>query len=136
MATLGTVDGNVVGIFSGATLIACATSASLDLSTNMSDTTCKDNNGAEQIKPNQKTWGMGLDGMLAFDSSYGWSDLWDAWDAGTELTVKWGTAESGDEVYSGTAFIDSLSAQAPLNEATTYSVNFRGSGVLAKTTNA
>jgi len=136
MATLGTVDGNAIGIYIDDVLIACATSASLDLSTNMSDTTCKDNNGAEQIKPNQKTWGMGLDGMLAFDAVAGWSDLWDAWDLGSLVTVKWGTADSGDEVYSGGAYIDSLSAQAPLNDASTYSVNFRGTGVLTKSLNS
>jgi predicted secreted protein len=135
MATTGTVDGNAVGIYISDTLIACATSASLDLSTNMSDATCKDNNGAEQIKPNQQTWSMGLDGMLAFDAAYGWSDLVAAWKAGTKLTVKWGTAESGDENYSGDAYIDSLSAQGPLNEASTYSVNFRGSGPLTVGTN-
>lgn len=135
MATTGTVDGNIVGIQVGGTLIACATSASLDLNTNMSDTTCKDNNGAEQIKPNQQTWSMALDGMFAFDSSYGWSDLFDAWKAGTLLTLIWGTEEVGDESYTGSAYIDSLSANAPLNEGTTYSVNFRGTGVITSAIN-
>jgi len=135
MATTGTVDGNAVGIYMGDTLIGCATSASLDLSTNMTDATCKDNNGQEQVKPGQKMWGMSLDGMFAFDSTMGWMDLFEAWDAGTLLTLKWGTDEVGDTSYSGSAYIDSLSASAPLNEVVTYNVNFKGTGVITATVN-
>jgi len=135
MATTGTVQGNKVGIYVDDTLIACATSATLDLTTNLVDSTCKDNNGQEQVSPGQKSWSMGLDGNLAFDSSYGWSDLVAAWESATLLTVKWGTDETGDENYSGSAYIDSLNASAPLNEITTYTVNFRGTGTLTVGTN-
>jgi predicted secreted protein len=130
MPTPGTIPGNMIGIYVDDVLIACATSASLDLSTNMVDSTCKDNDGAEQVTPGQKSWNMALDGMLAFDSDYGWVDLSEAWDANTLLTLKWGTGESGDPSYTGQAYIDTLSASAPLNEVTTYNVNFKGTGVL------
>jgi predicted secreted protein len=133
--TAGTVEGNVIGIYVDDVLIACATSASIDLTTALTDSTCKDNNGAEQVLPGQKSWSMGLDGMLAFDATYGWPDLVAAWDASTLLTVKWGSEEVGDESYEGSAYIDSLSASAPLNEVTTYNVNFRGTGTLTITTN-
>ena len=135
MPTTGTVDGNVVGIFVDDTLIACATSATLDLSTNMTDSTCKDNNGQEQVKPAQKTWGMSLDGMFAFDSAYGWVDLFEAWEGGTLLTLKWGTDVVGDTSYSGEAYIESLSASAPVNEVVTYNVSFKGTGVITATVN-
>ena len=132
MATIGTVPGNAIGIYIGEVLIGCATSASMDLSTTMTDSTCKDNDGAEQVTAGQKSWGMSLDGMLAFDTTpeEGWMDLFAAWDAKTLLTLKWGTGVIGDPKYTGSAYIDSLSASAPLNEASTYNVNFRGTGVL------
>lgn len=136
MLTLGTVQGNALGIYIDDVLIACATSATMDLSTNMADATCKDNDGAEQIKPSQKTWSMALDGMLAFDSNYGWQDLVDAWDQDVLLKVRFGTEELGDEYYEGMAYIDSLSASGPLNEVATYSVNFRGTGTLTIGNNA
>lgn len=132
MPTTGTVDGNAVGIYKGDVLIGCATSASMDLSTAMIDSTCKDNNGQEQVKPGQKSWSMALDGMLAFDTTpeEGWMELYAAWEASTLVTVKWGTGVVGDPKYTGSAYIDSLSASAPLNEVVTYNINFRGTGVL------
>jgi predicted secreted protein len=133
--TIGTVEGNIIGIYVDDVLIACATSATLDLTTALTDSTCKDNNGAEQVLPGQKSWSMALDGMLAFDATYGWVDLVTAWDDSTLLTVKWGDEEVGDESYTGSAYIDSLSASAPLNEVTTYNVNFRGTGTLLIATN-
>jgi predicted secreted protein len=133
--TAGTVEGNIIGIYVDDVLIACATSATLDLTTALTDSTCKDNNGAEQVLPGQKSWSMALDGMLAFDATYGWVDLVTAWDDSTLLTVKWGDEEVGDESYTGSAYIDSLSASAPLNEVTTYNVNFRGTGTLLIATN-
>jgi predicted secreted protein len=136
MPTLGTVEGNKIGIYIEDVLIACATSATIDFTTNLVDSTCKDNNGAEQVLPGQKSWSMGLDANLAFDATYGWVDLVDAWNTGTLLNVKWGTEETGDESYSGEAYIDSLSASAPLNEVTTYSVNFRGTGDITIAPNA
>jgi len=136
MATTGTVSGNDVGISIDTDLIACATSASIDFSTNMIDSTCKDNNGAEQVKPSQQTWSMALDGNLAFDSAYGWVDLVTAWKAGTLMNVSWGTTETGDPNYSGTAYIDSLSASAPVNDIVTYSVNFKGTGEVTIGVNA
>lgn len=133
MATVGSVDGNIVGIFNGATLIGCATSASMDLSTSMTDATCKDGGGQEQVKPSQKTWGMSMDGILAFDTTpeEGWTELMSAWTASTLLTLKFGTGVTGDPSYIGDAYIESLSASAPLNEMTTYSVSFKGTGTLA-----
>jgi predicted secreted protein len=133
--TAGTVEGNIIGIYVDDVLIACATSATIDLSTALTDSTCKDNDGAEQVLPGQKSWTMALDGMLAFDATYGWVDLVAAWDASTLLVVKWGDEEVGDESYTGSAYIDSLSASAPLNEVTTYNVNFRGTGTLTIDTN-
>jgi predicted secreted protein len=133
--TAGTVEGNIIGIYVDDVLIACATSATIDLSTALTDSTCKDNDGAEQVLPGQKSWTMALDGMLAFDATYGWVDLVAAWDASTLLVVKWGDEEVGDESYTGNAYIDSLSASAPLNEVTTYNVNFRGTGTLTIDTN-
>jgi len=136
MATIGTVAGNAIGIYKGSVLIGCATSASMDLSTTMTDSTCKDNDGAEQVTAGQKSWSMALDGMLAFDTTpeEGWMELFDAWDTKELLTIKWGTGVTGDPAYTGTAYIDSLSASAPLNEASTYNVNFRGTGVLVAST--
>lgn len=128
--TAGTIDGNKLGITVGDTLIACATSASMDLGTNMTDATCKDGDGAEQVKPGQQTWSMGVDGLMAFDSAYGWADLVQAWKDKTLVDVVYGTGETGDEQYSGSAYIDSLSSSAPLNEVATYTVNFRGTGEL------
>jgi len=144
MATLGTIDGNAIAIFVDDNLVACATSASLDLSTSMATATCKDNGGAEQVKPAQNSWTMAIDANMAFDSSYGWSDLIAAWLAKSEITVMFTTYVNpgselpvvGDENYSGTAYIESLSANAPLNEVTTYNCSFKGSGPLAIGTNA
>ncbi len=142
-ATLGTVPGNFVGIFIEGALIACSTSATLDLGTNMISSSCKDSGNSEQSTPGQKNWSMSLDGNLAFDASYGWADLFEAWENQTKVVAMWttnvttpGTPETGDPFYSGDAYIESLSASAPVNDVTTYSVSFKGTGLLTSGTNA
>ena len=130
MATTGTVSGNLIGISVATNLIACATSASMDLSTTMTDSTCKDNDGAEQVTAGQQSWSMASSGMVAFDATYGWIDLVTAWENKTLVSVVYGTGVTGDPRYTGNAYIDSLSTTAPLNEASTFDINFRGTGVL------
>lgn len=141
-ATLGTIPSNYFGIWIGTDLIACSTSCTVDMGTNMITSSCKDSGNWESSTPGQKNWSVSLEGNLAFDSSYGYVDLQSAWDSQTKVTVKWttnvstpGTPEAGDINHSGDAYIESLSTSAPLSDVTTFSVSFKGTSVLATETN-
>lgn len=130
MATTGAVKGNLLGIYVGTDLIACATNSTFNGSNGTIDATCKDNDGARQVLMGEQTWTMQHDGILAFDAAYGYVDLVTIWKNKTSVTLKFSTEVTGDTYLTGDAFISSLDVTAGLNEVSTYSISFEGTGVL------
>lgn len=136
MPTTGAVVGNKIGVYVGGTLIACATSATFEGQNTMIDATCKDNNGAEQVIPGQQSWSMSVDALVKYDAAYGIDDLDAVWLNQQEVTIRMGTGVTGDPYYEGTAYIESFSKNAGLNEVANYSVSFKGTGNVTKGTEA
>tara|TARA_R110002050_G_scaffold87919_2_gene186003 strand:- start:254 stop:685 length:432 start_codon:yes stop_codon:yes gene_type:complete len=132
MATLGTVKGNLVGVYildgdgdgdALYDLIACGTNASLSLTNEMIETVCKDNDGARTALPGQQAVGMTVDGLTAYNN-IGRAQLFTAAKDKTKLTLRYGTGVSGDQYVQVDAFITSFEETAPLNDSTSFSVSF------------
>lgn len=138
MATTGAVKGNLLGVYvdvSGTdTLIACTTGGSFSASLETIDATCKDNDGARAILPGGQTWSMSVDGLIKYDAAYGMEDLWTLFAAKTQVTVRWSTEVAGDTYKEGSAYITSFEETAGLNEVSTYSVSFEGTGTITSGT--
>jgi len=134
MATTGKVNGTKIGVYSGGTLIAHATSHTLNLEANMIDVSNKDSAGWAESIVGQKSWSIDIESLFTFDAAYGFEELYDAWTARTSLSVKFSTEVSGDIYFSGTVFVSSIPVEAPLEDATTYSVSLTGTGALTKAT--
>ena len=138
MATTGQVVGYLVKIYTGTapgTAITCQTEASLELGVNMTDTTCKDTDpGWESKKPSRKNWSMSGSGYFSYDGTNGFSQLFAAYLAGTAVTVRISTGVTGDKAYSGSAFVESLSKTAGIDDTVSFDFTFAGNGAIAETT--
>lgn len=135
MATTGTVLAKNMKIFVGSNAITCQLNASLSCSTNMFQTTCKDSAANSTFLPGAKEWTISGSANFAFDSTYGFEDLWDSWDAQTTITPIFQTGTTGDLKWSGSAYISELNATSDgVDAAVEYDVTFQGSGALAKAT--
>ena len=127
MATTGTVKGNLVGVYiqDGATydLVACGTNATLNISNEMIETVCKDNDGARTVLPGQQSITMTVEGLTAYDN-IGRTQLIDAVIDKTQLTLRYGSGVNGDPYIQVDAFITSFEETAPLNDSTSFNVSF------------
>jgi len=132
MATTGTVKGNLVGVYiqdadgSGDTnfdLIACGTNASLNITNEMIETVCKDNDGARSVLPGQQSISITVEGLTAYDN-VGREHLFDAVKDKSELTLQYGSGVTGDPYVQVDAYITSFEESAPLNDSTSFTANF------------
>ncbi len=127
MATTGTVKGNLVGVYiqDGSTfdLIACGTNASLNITNDMIETVCKDNDGARSVLPGQQSINITIEGLTAFDN-VGRTELFASVQNKTQLTLRYGSGVTGDPYVQVNAYITSFEETAPLNDSTSFSVSF------------
>ena len=130
MATTGTVKGNLVGVYisDGAEspqydLIACATNASLNITNDMIETVCKDNDGARSVLPGQQSVNISIEGLTAYNN-VGRTQLFASVKDKTQLTLQYGTGVTGDAFVQVDAYISSFEETAPLNDSTSFSVSF------------
>ena len=141
--TIGTLGSTGVGNTFGDTsaeaqtfqLIAAATSGSFSGSRDVIDATTKDNDGRREILIAGSQWSMSADGLIQYDlggTVENAISLFDLWNGATKVRLAWTTAQDGDYIYYGDAFITSYEESAGLNEVATFSVSFEGDGAITK----
>lgn len=139
MATTGIVNTTDLTLFVDDVAVACATDASLNFSNSTREILCKDTSGMKDYDYGIGEWSMSVSALFAFDSPAGGGgvDLLDLAQAKTKVTVKFATAETGDNNWSGEAIITTVSLESSgVGENATYSAEFQGTGDLTKGTNA
>ena len=78
---------------------------------------------------------MSAEGLIQYDlaatvrSSI---DLFDLWSGKTKIRIAWTTAQDGDYIYYGNAYLTQLEETAGLNEVATFSATFEGDGSITK----
>lgn len=136
--TTGTIYAKNMSIYTGTapgTVVTCQTNASIKTSTNMFSATCKSSGSWAQNLPGVRSWSASIEGLLAFDATNGFSQLWAAWVAGTAVAVIFGTGVTGDKKYSGSTYISSLElTSSGSDEPVTFSAEFTGDGAIAEAT--
>jgi len=138
-------------------LIACATSATINLSNSTSETACKGDtagaltgNSVRNVSAGNQTWNMSVDGLLdltdypieegdtaaagATAGRGGFVNLMRAALNRGQFLVAFSTGDAGNVEYVGKAFVNSIDATAAVGDFATYSANFEGNGSLAKRT--
>ena len=133
----GLIKGNNLGIFIGGVFIGCTTEANISVSREAVEAACKDDDGAMQVIGGSLSWDAGASGLFKFDATYGIADLFAAILADTTVTLKFGLASgesTGDFYLSGSAKVTNVEAAGSVNDVAAWSVTFKGSGSLTKTT--
>tara|TARA_R110000851_G_scaffold75649_3_gene166715 strand:+ start:4381 stop:4812 length:432 start_codon:yes stop_codon:yes gene_type:complete len=126
--------GTTAGV--GTLIVAHATSCSLDVSMDERDLTTKNSGGWKEIGGGLKSWSLSTDAL--YDPSAGanneFNELFTHLDGRTELFVEFTrtTESSGEFIYTGKAYITSLSLSGGVEDSATYSISLAGTGVLTK----
>jgi predicted secreted protein len=137
-----------VGVFSGTALllkfaadgstpatIGHSTSCSLSLSNDLPEATPKDSNGFQEVIAGVKSGEISFEGLVAYDDSNNAIEAADLLLARTKVDWSFGTAETGDAVYSGEGFISSIEMSAEMESPVSYSGSITVTGAISKATN-
>jgi len=134
MATTNIINGTLLKVYVDGTAIAKTTSATLNLSMATRDASNKDSSGWKDVLEGLREWTIDGDFLQAEDAAYGYDDLFALINGRTSVTLKFMSNVSGDKYYQGTAYLTSLSREAPLEDNVSGSFSFEGSGALSEKT--
>ena len=142
-ATDGQINGTELRVYLAGTLVAYSTSATINLNHSTRSTSSKDSGGWEDSMEGMRNWEVSVDALYAWLTPAGGaignetlSDIFTAYmatRASFELTFGVTTTDSGDTKYVGTAWLTSASLTSPMEDTSTFSASFQGSGVLVQT---
>lgn len=138
MATVGTVLAKNLAVYSDQTpdkIITCQVDATLALTTTTFETTCKDAGAWAQPRPGTKGWSMTGTGNLAWDATYGYTDLYTLWYNQTAANFVMSTGVTGDKYFYGQGYLTDLELTSSGNDAAaTFSYTLTGAGAITLAT--
>lgn len=140
-APTGVLNGTEIKIYVGGTLVAYATTGSININHSLREITSKDSGAWKEQMEGLRDWSIDLEGMYAWTDAAGGSitnadDLYLSYiDNRTSFTITWGStdAEAGDTKYSGTAYLTTVSMSGATEDSATYSASFSGTGAITQT---
>ena len=145
MATTSVFNGTSLVVLIGTEVIGYATSCSLSLAIDAPDASTKQSLGWADEIGGQRSWSLTTDGLATVipgtvATYISTTELANLAIARTPVQVKFTTVDNstvggvtpvvGDTYYSGSAFIESVDMTADMENPVTYSVSFKGTGVL------
>lgn len=130
MATAGIMNGTLIGVYAGGTLIAHATEGSISLNLDTRDATTKDSSGTRDLLEGVKSGTVSVSALYADDATYGVDELMTAWSGRSTLTIKFSTEVTGDSYWEASAYVTSLEVSAGMEDNATYSATFELSGTI------
>jgi predicted secreted protein len=138
----GQLNGTEIGVYVGGVLVAYSTNATLNVNHSTRSTTSKESGGWEDNMEGLRNWDVSCDALYAWLDPAGTaisnktlSDLFTGYLAtrtSFDLTFGNTSATAGNTKYTGTAWLTSASLTAPLEDTSTFSVSFQGSGPLVQ----
>ena len=135
MATTGIFNGtNLILKVEGATL-GHTTSCSLNLSNDLPEATSKDSSGFQEVIAGAMSGEISFDGFVKYDDSSNAIEMADFLLSRTQLTCVFGTAATGDEIYTAEGFLSSVEMSAEAESPVTYSGSITLTGSITKSTN-
>jgi len=129
MATTGVFNGTNLLLKIGGTTVGHTTSCSMSLSMDTPEATTKDSAGFSEYIGGVKGGEISFEGLIAYDDSF------NAIQAADNLTCVFGTAETGDAIYTADGFLTSVEMSGEMEAAVTYSGSITITGAIVKSTN-
>lgn len=127
---MAAIKGNDLEVYIGGTLVGKATSATLNINSNLLDASTKESAGWMDQIAGQKSWDVSSEMLVDFSLSYGVSELYTAFVAGTEVVLVFGEGTGAVAKFEGNALVSSISINAANEELATVSASFNGTGSL------
>lgn len=136
MATTGTFNGTNLILKVEDTAVGHTTSCTLTLSNDLPEATTKDSSGFQEVIAGVMSGEISFEGLVAYDDSLNAIEFADYLLARTQLTCVFGTAASGDDVYTAEGFLSSVEMSAEMESPVSYSGSITLTGSITKSTNA
>ncbi len=124
------MNGTLLGVYSGSTLIAHATESSISLSMDTRDASTKDSSGYRVLLEGARSGSISVSALYAEDAAYGVDDLMTIYGNRTTITVKFSTEVSGDHYWSASAYLTSLEISSSKEDNVTYSASLELTGAI------
>lgn len=139
----GQLNGTNLQVYAGGTLVAYSTSCTININHELRSTTNKESGGWAENMEGLRNWDISCDALYAWLDASGsavagltLSELFTSYiQTRTSFAITFGVVSSsaGDTKYTGTAYMTSASLTAPMEDTSTYSASFTGSGALTQT---
>ena len=133
MPSTSVMNGSLMGVYIGSTLIAHSTEGSISLSMDTRDISSKDSAGARALLEGMKSGSISVSALYSEDGAYGADELYTAMAARTPLAVKFSTEVSGDHFWSASSYLTSLEVSASTEDNMTFSATFELTGTITYT---
>lgn len=135
MATTGLFNGtNLILTVEGST-VGHTTSCSLSLSNDLPEATTKDSSGFQEVIAGVMSGEISFEGLIAYDDTSNAIEMADFLLARTQLTCVFGTATTGDDVFTAEGFLSSVEMSAEAESPVSYSGSITLTGAITKSTN-
>ena len=135
--TSGVINGTDLLVYIDSThTIGYSTTCSLQLNCDMRDVSNKDSAGWKAVLPGQRNWTVSCEALAVMEkttggaTTYNLKYLMDCIVNKTAISLKFCTANTGDIVFSGSAYVTACSISAPNEANSTMSISFQGTGAL------
>jgi predicted secreted protein len=122
------INATILYIMHGGNKISNQLNAELKVSMSMRESLTKDNDGYKAKFPGPRDWEMTCEAEVAYDSDYGFVDLFEAFEEGEPVEVIFTTTITGSARYKGDAIITELSKSAGVEDNARINVTLMGSG--------
>jgi len=136
MATAGVFNGTNLLIKVEGSVVGHTTSCTLSVNMDVADATTKDSAGWSEGIAGLKSGEISFDGLVDYSDANNAEQLLDYLIARTQVTCVFGTATSGDSIYTAEGFISSLEQSAEMEAAVTFSGTITLTGAIVKSVNA
>jgi TP901-1 family phage major tail protein len=118
--------------------LAQLTNVTMSMNQDLFDTTSKESGGWKSVLPGLRDITYSAEGLADFTeaSKYNLTELFALYstDPRTAFSLVWTNTVTGDKKVTQNAFISSIEVSAPMEDVTTYSVEFTGTGTPSITT--
>lgn len=132
---MAAINGDEILLIIGSATVTGQISGSLNLEQNMIDVTTKDSSKWETSIVGNRSWSIDVECVHDPSGTYSTEEVLAQIIGGnTAVTVKFGETGSGEEYWTGSAFIDTATIDAPHNDRVGLSFTLKGTGALAKGT--
>lgn len=135
MPTTSVFNGTNLILTVEGTTLGHTTSCSLSLSNDLPEATTKDSNGFQEVIAGVISGEISFDGLVDYSDSANAIEMADYLLARTQITCVFGTAVTGDDVYTAEGFLSSVEQSAEMESPVSYSGSITLTGAITKSTN-